>query len=116
MTAAARTALGGRRAYAVWLAALSVYMLAVFHRTSLGVAGLLAADRPAEALRLLTVAERERGRLGAPVITPDEIADRDAALATARTALGPDRAAAVTTAAAGVPLDDVLDEVRADLG
>jgi len=45
MTAIARTSLGGRRAYAVWLAALSVYMLAVFHRTSLGVAGLLAADR-----------------------------------------------------------------------
>jgi MFS family permease len=35
----------GRRGYAVWLAALSVYVLAVFHRTSLGVAGLLAADR-----------------------------------------------------------------------
>jgi MFS family permease len=35
----------GRRAYAVWFAALSVYVLAVFHRTSLGVAGLLAADR-----------------------------------------------------------------------
>ena len=25
--------LGGRRAYAVWLAALAVYILAVFHRT-----------------------------------------------------------------------------------
>ena len=37
--------IGGRRAYAVWAAALSVYVLAVFHRTSLGVAGLLAADR-----------------------------------------------------------------------
>ena len=37
--------LGGRRAYAVWLAALAVYILAVFHRTSLGVAGLLAAER-----------------------------------------------------------------------
>lgn len=37
--------LGGRRAYAVWLAALAVYVLAVFHRTSLGVAGLLAAER-----------------------------------------------------------------------
>jgi sugar phosphate permease len=35
----------GGRAYAVWLAALSVYVLAVFHRTSLGVAGLQAADR-----------------------------------------------------------------------
>jgi sugar phosphate permease len=36
---------GGRRAWLVWLAALAVYVLAVFHRTSLGVAGILAADR-----------------------------------------------------------------------
>ena len=42
VTAPASAVLGGRRAYLVWLAALSVYMLAVFHRTSLGVAGLLA--------------------------------------------------------------------------
>lgn len=45
VTAPASAVLGGRRAYLVWLAALSVYMLAVFHRTSLGVAGLLAAER-----------------------------------------------------------------------
>ncbi len=45
VTASASAGLGGRRAYVVWLAALSVYMLAVFHRTSLGVAGLLAAER-----------------------------------------------------------------------
>ena len=37
--------LGGRRAYAVWAAALGVYVLGIFHRTSLGVAGLVAADR-----------------------------------------------------------------------
>lgn len=37
--------LGGRRAWVVWLAALAVYMLSVFHRTSLGVAGILAAQR-----------------------------------------------------------------------
>ncbi len=37
--------IGGRRAYAVWLAAMAVYILGVFHRTSLGVAGLIAADR-----------------------------------------------------------------------
>ncbi|MPZ97501.1 MAG: MFS transporter [Propionibacteriales bacterium] len=37
--------LGGRRAWLVWAAALSVYFLAVFHRTSLGVAGIIAADR-----------------------------------------------------------------------
>ncbi len=37
--------IGRRRAWAVWAAALSVYVLAVFHRTSLGVAGIIAADR-----------------------------------------------------------------------
>lgn len=37
--------IGRRRAYAIWGTTLAVYMLAVFHRTSLGVAGLLAADR-----------------------------------------------------------------------
>ena len=40
-----RFALDGRRARAVWLAAIGVYVLAVFHRTSLGVAGLEAAER-----------------------------------------------------------------------
>ena len=40
-----RYPLDGRRAWAVWAAAISVYVLAVFHRTSLGVAGLEAADR-----------------------------------------------------------------------
>jgi sugar phosphate permease len=37
--------LGGRRAWAVYAAAASLYVLAVFHRSSLGVAGLLAAER-----------------------------------------------------------------------
>jgi sugar phosphate permease len=36
---------GGRRAWLIWAVALSVYVLAVFNRSSLGVAGLLAADR-----------------------------------------------------------------------
>jgi MFS family permease len=40
-----RYRLGGRRAWLVWSAAISVYVLAVFHRTSLGVAGLIAAER-----------------------------------------------------------------------
>jgi MFS family permease len=40
-----RYRLGGRRAWAVWSAAMAVYVLAVFHRTSLGVAGLAAAQR-----------------------------------------------------------------------
>jgi MFS family permease len=36
---------GGRRAYAVWLTGVAVYFLAVFHRSSLGVAGIAAAQR-----------------------------------------------------------------------
>jgi MFS family permease len=38
-------AIGGRRAWLIWTVALSVYVLAVFNRSSLGVAGLLAAER-----------------------------------------------------------------------
>ena len=37
--------IGRRRAWVIWLVGLSVYLLAIFHRSSLGVAGLLAADR-----------------------------------------------------------------------
>jgi predicted ATPase/DNA-binding SARP family transcriptional activator len=48
----------------------------------------VAEGRHREALRLLLVAERERAALGAPVFTPDEVADRDAALAAARAAVG----------------------------
>jgi predicted MFS family arabinose efflux permease len=40
-----RYRLGGRHAWLVYAAAISVYILAVFHRTSLGVAGLIAAER-----------------------------------------------------------------------
>ena len=50
--------IGRRRAWVIWLVALSVYVLAVFHRSSLGVAGLLAADRfqiEATALATFTV-------------------------------------------------------------
>jgi len=37
--------IGRRRAWVIWLVGLAVYLLAVFHRSSLGVAGILAADR-----------------------------------------------------------------------
>jgi sugar phosphate permease len=37
--------IGRRRAWTIWAVSLSVYLLAVFNRSSLGVAGLLAADR-----------------------------------------------------------------------
>ena len=36
---------GGRRALVVWLTAVSVYFLAVFHRSSLGIAGIAATER-----------------------------------------------------------------------
>lgn len=50
--------IGRRRAWVIWAVALSVYVLAVFHRSSLGVAGLLAAERfqiEATALAFFTV-------------------------------------------------------------
>jgi len=50
--------IGRRRAWVIWLVALAVYLLAVFHRSSLGVAGLIAADRfdiDATQLSLFTV-------------------------------------------------------------
>lgn len=37
--------IGRRRAWGIWLVAISVYVLAVFNRSSLGVAGLLATER-----------------------------------------------------------------------
>ncbi|MGC4110944.1 MAG: MFS transporter [Nocardioides sp.] len=37
--------IGRRRAWVIWLVALAVYVLAVFNRSSLGVAGLLATQR-----------------------------------------------------------------------
>lgn len=37
--------IGRRRAWVIWLVALSVYVLGVFHRSSLGVAGLIATER-----------------------------------------------------------------------
>ena len=48
----------------------------------------VARSRPEAALRLLAAADRSRRELGSAVFTPDEIADRDAALATARSMLG----------------------------
>ncbi|GGK63076.1 MFS transporter [Ornithinimicrobium pekingense] len=37
--------IGRRRAWVIWLVGLSIYTLAVFHRTSLSVAGIIAAER-----------------------------------------------------------------------
>lgn len=37
--------IGRRRAWAIWTVGIGVYVLAVFHRSSLGVAGLVASER-----------------------------------------------------------------------
>ncbi len=37
--------IGRRRAWTIWSVGMAIYLLAVFHRTSLGVAGIIAADR-----------------------------------------------------------------------
>lgn len=37
--------IGKRRAWVIWLVSLAVYVLAVFHRSSLGVAGIIASER-----------------------------------------------------------------------
>ncbi|QBX54878.1 MFS transporter [Nocardioides seonyuensis] len=58
MTAAQLHDIGKRRAWVIWLVALSVYALAVFHRSSLGVAGIMASERfdiNATSLALFTV-------------------------------------------------------------
>lgn len=50
--------IGRRRAWVIWLVGLGVYLLAVFHRSSLGVAGVLASERfeiSATALSMFTV-------------------------------------------------------------
>ncbi len=44
-TAGATYHAGGRRAWVIWGSAVAVYLIAVFHRTSLSVAGIAAAER-----------------------------------------------------------------------
>ncbi|GIG56841.1 SARP family transcriptional regulator [Longispora fulva] len=71
-----------------------------------------AEGRPAEGLRLLTVADRERSRLGSALFVPDELDERTRTLAAARAALG-DRAAAVAAEAREVPLTGLVAELTA---
>lgn len=68
----------------------------------------VADGRPEVALRLLTVTARQRARLGAPLFVPDEIADRETALVTAREALGRG-AEPLEREAATLPLTQVVD-------
>jgi len=70
----------------------------------------IAAGDAENGLRLLTVCDREREKLGAPLLIEDEIRDRTAALATAHAALGP-RAAEIIESARDLPLDTVVTEL-----
>jgi tetratricopeptide (TPR) repeat protein len=70
----------------------------------------IAAGDAEHGLRLFTVADREREKLGAPLLIEDEIRDRVAALATAHVTLGP-RAATVAASARDLPLDAVVTEL-----
>ncbi|HEX4705506.1 MAG TPA: BTAD domain-containing putative transcriptional regulator [Pseudonocardiaceae bacterium] len=74
----------------------------------------IAAGRPAAGLRLLTVVDRERDRLGAPLFIEDEIADRKVAMAAAHEALGGARAETIIAAARDLPLSVVTDALLPD--
>jgi len=64
----------------------------------------VAQDRPAAALRLLLLADRERRALGAPIFVPDESDDRDAALQSARSTLDPTALADISAAVGSLDL------------
>ncbi|WP_203920396.1 BTAD domain-containing putative transcriptional regulator [Rugosimonospora africana] len=68
--------------------------------------------RPAEALRLLVVSDRERSRLGAPLFTPDELADRNRAEKLARAALSREEMTAALRAASTSTLADLVASYR----
>jgi tetratricopeptide (TPR) repeat protein len=71
-----------------------------------GLAQLAVLDgAPARGLTLLAVADRERTALGAPIFTPDEVADRAAAERAARNLLTPAEADQARRAAAGLTLE-----------
>ncbi|MEU4158682.1 BTAD domain-containing putative transcriptional regulator [Actinoplanes sp. NPDC026670] len=69
----------------------------------------IAAGDAAGGLRLLALAERERAALGAPSFTPDEIADKESAEATARSSLGTAERAAIYREADALTLSDVVN-------
>ncbi|MBM7775867.1 sugar phosphate permease [Actinokineospora baliensis] len=87
----------GRRALAIWAAAAAVYLLAMFHRTSLGVAGLQAADRfGITAAQLGTFTVLQIGLYAAMQVPTGLLVDR----------FGPRRV--LTAAALGMGLGQVL--------
>jgi tetratricopeptide (TPR) repeat protein len=73
----------------------------------------VAEGRPDSALRLLTVTDRERRRLGAPIFVADESDYRDAAVAAAGKSLDPSKVEEITIAAERLPLATVVDQLLA---
>ncbi|MFD1372109.1 BTAD domain-containing putative transcriptional regulator [Actinoplanes sichuanensis] len=69
----------------------------------------IAAGDASGGLRLLALAERERAALGAPSFTPDEIADKESAEATARSSLGTAERATIYREADALTLSDVVN-------
>jgi predicted ATPase/DNA-binding SARP family transcriptional activator len=96
------------------LAALRIYTdLAITEGQLDAVEGLaqleIAGGDAAGGLRLLAFAERERAALGAPSFTPDEIADKESAEATARSGLGTAERATIYREADALTLPDVVN-------
>ncbi|MFN2518496.1 MAG: AAA family ATPase, partial [Jatrophihabitantaceae bacterium] len=73
----------------------------------------LGEGRAGPALRLLTVTDRERRRLGAPIFVADESDDRDAAVTAAHRALDASSVEDISAGARRVPLASVVDELLA---
>ncbi|GAA2479932.1 tetratricopeptide repeat protein [Winogradskya humida] len=65
----------------------------------------ILGDDPARGLTLLVIAERERTAIGAPLFTPDEVADRDTAEALARSSLAADEVGKAYRTASETTLD-----------
>jgi predicted ATPase/DNA-binding SARP family transcriptional activator len=106
---------GARRAA---LAALSVYRSLGFAEGQLDVLLTVAMvevaeGSPARALLLLAVADRERARAGASVLSPDEAAMRDTTLAAASAGLDDQRRAGVLAEAQLTSLDAVVTDLLA---
>jgi tetratricopeptide (TPR) repeat protein len=104
------------RARRTALNSLEVYVDLQIPEGQLDALGVVAAveaavGRPEAALRLRAIADRERQRVGAAVLTRDETVARAATLAAAHAALGERERADVLAEARRTRLDDAVAEV-----
>jgi hypothetical protein len=78
------------------------------------IASAAAADGDSgRALRLLVVTIRAREELGSPLFVPDELAQVNDALASARAGLEPDEAARISLGARDLTLSEAVAEILA---